>query len=139
MTKNYIPCFSQILLLLTFYLICLSVYLSLSVCLSRHFHVICRHVQRGKKFQSPSVHMFPAEMKQGSECSVFLFEFSYCKQVSLLQFMECHIFTVLCTLLMILLFKMALMHSAEVPSNAPNLKKAVSLFYLFLFYSINFY
>lgn len=47
-------------------------------------------------------------------CSLFLSQLSHCKQVSFPWFIQCHIFHILCFLLLFFLFKMASKHRAEV-------------------------
>lgn len=47
-------------------------------------------------------------------CSLFLSQLSHCKQESFSWFIQCHIFHILCFLLLVLLFKRASKHSAEV-------------------------
>ena len=76
----------------------------------------------GEKFELSSVHI-PSYIEQGG--TAFLSRLSLCNQLSYLWSISAMYFSVLCFLLVILLFKMALKLIAEVQSSILKSKKAV--------------
>ena len=80
------------------------------------------NVQSRKKSESPAC-MFPAGV--GQHGLVLLLQLSYCKQGSFCGLFSAMLFTFLCFLLVIVLFKMPSKHSAEVLSSGLKHKEAV--------------